>query len=201
MIGYFSKLFNMKNYSNRAPRFKTGPVMQKTLLLLEGGLVLGLTRRPDHYFKILKKISREWRKINERALRSAIRKLYQSKLIDYKENSDGTVSMILTNGGKKKIIQFNLDSMKIKKPRYWDHLWRLVIFDIPEEERQGRRALVAKLKEIGFYPVQKSVFIYPFECKNEIDFITEIFNLTPYIRLFTVKETDIEPDLRDRFNI
>jgi len=93
-----------KNYSNRSSRFKMGPVMQKTLLLLEGGLVLGLTRRPDQYFKILKKMSKEWRKINERALRSTIRKLYQSKLIDYKENSDGAVSMILTNGGKKKIV-------------------------------------------------------------------------------------------------
>jgi DNA-binding transcriptional regulator PaaX len=178
-----------------------GPIMQKTLLLMEGGLSLGLTRRPDKYFKIIKKISQEWRKINERALRSAIRKLYQSKLIDYKESNDGTVSMILTSGGKKKIVRFNLDSMKIKKPRYWDHLWRLVIFDIPEEKRQGRRALVAKLKELGFCPVQKSVFIYPFECKNEIDFITEIFNLVPYVRLFIVKKTDIEPDLRDRFNI
>jgi len=178
-----------------------GPVMQKTLLLIEGGLVLGLTRRPDSYFKILKKMSKEWRKINERALRSAIRKLYQSKLIDYKESNDGTVLMTLTNSGKKKIVRFNLDFMKIKKPRYWDHLWRLIIFDIPEEKRQGRRALVAKLKELGFCPVQKSVFIYPFECKNEIDFITEIFNLRPYVRLFIVKETDIELDLKNKFNL
>lgn len=168
---------------------------------MEGGLILGLTKRPDYYFKILKKMSKEWRKINERALRSAIRKLYQSKLIDYKENSDGTVLMTLTNSGKKKIVRFNLDTIEIKKTRYWDRLWRLVIFDIPEEERQGRRALVAKLKELGFYPVQKSVFIHPFECKNEIDFITEIFNLRPHVRFFTVKETDIEPDLRNRFKL
>lgn len=190
----------MKNSSNRIPEFKIGPVMQKALLLLEGGLILGLTRRPDSYFKVLKKISKEWQKINERALRSAIRKLYQSRLIDYKENKDGTIAMTLTSSGKKKVVRFNLDSMKIKKPRYWDRLWRLVIFDIPEEKRQGRRALAAKLRELGFYPVQKSVFIYPFECKNEIDFITEIFNLRPYVRLFIVKETDIEPDLRNRFN-
>ena len=101
--------------------------MQKALLLLEGGLVLGLTRRPDSYFKILKKISKEWRKISERALKNAIRKLYQSKLIGCKENKDGTVSMILTDAGKKKIIKFNLDFMEIKKPKQWDRLWRLVI--------------------------------------------------------------------------
>ncbi|MDO8743144.1 MAG: CRISPR-associated endonuclease Cas2 [Candidatus Azambacteria bacterium] len=175
--------------------------MQKVLLLIEGGVILGLTRRPDKYFKIVKKISKEWQKINERALRTAIRKLYQSKLIDYKEKSDGTISMTLTDNGKKRAIQYSLDSMEIKKPKQWDRLWRLVIFDIPEEERQGRNALSAKLKELGFYPLQKSVFIHPYECKNEVDFIVELFNLRSYVRLFTVKETDIELDLRSKFNL
>jgi len=191
----------MNNSINKITRFKMGPVMQKTLLLIEGGIILGLTRRPDKYFKIVKKISKEWQKINERALRSAIRKLYQSKLIDCKEKNDGTVSMTLTGNGKKKVLQYNLDSMKIKKPKQWDGLWRLVIFDIPEEERRGRNALAVKLKELGFYPLQKSVFIYPYECQNEIDFIVEFFNLRPYVRLFTVKKTDIELDLRSKFNL
>jgi len=191
----------MKKFNNKITRLKIGPVMQKVLLLVEGGLILGLTKRPDKYFKVVKKISKEWQKINERSLRTAIRKLYQSKLIDFKEKSDGTVSMTLTNNGKKKIIQFNLDSIEIKKPKLWDRLWRLVIFDIPEEERRGRNALAVKLKELGFYPLQKSVFIHPYECKNEVDFIVELFNLRPYVRLFTIKETDIELDLRSKFNL
>jgi len=191
----------MKKFNNKITRLKIGPVMQKVLLLVEGGLILGLTKRPDKYFKVVKKISKEWQKINERSLRTAIQKLYQSKLIDFKEKSDGTVSMTLTDNGKKKIIQFNLDLIEIKKPKQWDRLWRLVIFDIPEEERRGRNALAAKLKELGFYPLQKSVFIHPYECKNEVDFIVELFNLRPYVRLFTIKETDIELDLRSKFNL
>ena len=192
----------MKKHSNgKIPKFKIGPIMQRVLLLMEGGLVLGLTGRPDQYFRVIKKISREWQKINERALKSAICKLYRSKLIGCKENADGTVSMTLTNDGKKKIIRFSLDSMEIKKPKQWDRLWRLVVFDIPEKKRHGRRALAEKLKELRFYPVQKSVFIHPFECKDEIDFITEIFNLASYVRFFTVKETDIELDLKNRFRL
>lgn len=175
--------------------------MQKALLLIEGGIILGLTNRPDKYFKIVKKISKKWQKINERALHTAIRKLYQSKLIDLKEKSDGTISMTLTDNGKKKIIQFNLDSIEIKKPKQWDRLWRLVIFDIPEEERRGRNVLAAKLKELGFYPLQKSVFIHPYECKNEIDFITEMFELAPYVRFLRVKDVDIELDLKNKFHL
>lgn len=191
----------MKNSNDKNPRLKIGPVMQKALLLIEGGIILGLTRRPDKYFQIIKKISKKWQKINERALRAAIRKLYQSKLVDFKEKSDGTILMTLTDNGKRKIVECNLDTMKIQQPKQWDRLWRLVVFDIPEEEKKGRNALVVKLKELGFYPMQKSVFIHPFECKNEINFVTEIFNLKPYVRLFIVKETDIELDLRNRFNL
>ena len=192
----------MKTYiNNKTPKSRVGPVMQKALLLIEGGIILGLTGRPDKYCKVIKKISKEWRKINERALRDAIRKLYQSKLVDFKEGNDGAILMTLTDNGKKKVIGYNLDSLKIPKPDRWDRLWRLVIFDIPEKKKQGRRALVEKLKELGFYPLQKSVFIHPYECQNEIDFVVEIFNLRPYVRLFTVKETDIELDLINKFNL
>ena len=178
-----------------------GPASKKILLLLEAGIVLSLTRRPDYYFRILKKVSKEWKKINERYLRETIKRLYRSKLIDYRESSDGVVEIILSESGKNKILKYNLDKIEIKKPVRWDKLWRLVIFDIPEEEKSGRMALVAKLKELEFYPLQKSVFIHPFECKSEIDFIVEMFNLVPYVRFLRVKDIDVELDLRTRFNL
>ncbi len=49
--------------------------------------------------------------------------------------------------------------------------------------------------------MQKSVFIHPYECKNEIDFITEIFYLVPYVRFLRVKDIDIEIDLKNRFHL
>ena len=178
---------------------KLGPTSKKILLLLEGGLVLSLTRRPDIYFSIVKKIAKEWKKINERSLRDSIRKLYKSKMIDFRENQDGTVLTVLTNKGKKQILKYDIDKIEIKKPARWDKLWRLVVFDIPEDKNLGRKALAAKLKELGFYPMQKSVYIYPYECKDEIDFITEIFELSPYVRFLRVKDIDIELDLKERF--
>ena len=176
-----------------------GPASKKVLLLLEAGLVLSLTRRPDHYFRVLKKASKEWKKINERYLRETIKRLYQSKLIDYKEDKDGTVMLTLSEKGKSRILKYDIDKIEIKKSARWDKLWRLVVFDIPEDKNLGRKALAAKLKELGFYPMQKSVFIYPYECKDEIDFITEIFELSPYVRFLRVKDIDIELDLKERF--
>ncbi|MBI2446359.1 MAG: hypothetical protein HYV51_00875 [Parcubacteria group bacterium] len=178
-----------------------GPTSRKILLLLEGGLVLSLTRRPDAYFRIIKKIAKEWKKINERNLRETIKRLYRSKLIDYREEKDGSVVLKLSENGKNRILKYNLDEIEIKKPRKWDNVWRMVIFDIPEVYKKGRTALTDKLKELGFYHLQKSVFIYPYECKNEIDFIAEIFYLAPYIRFVRAKDIDIELDLKRRFNL
>ncbi len=168
---------------------------------MEGGVVLGFTRRPDAYFRIVKKISKEWQNINRKTLQKSIRRLYQSQLVDFKENNNGMISLVLTGQGRKRTLQYSLDNIKIKKPTHWDHLWRLVIFDIPEDKKKERDTLVAKLKQLGFYPMQQSVFIQPYECKNEIDFIIEVFNLRPYVRFFVVKETDIEIDLRSRFGL
>jgi len=180
---------------------RLGPKAKKILLLLEAGVALSLTRRPDIYFSILKKTAKEWRKINERNLRDAIRRLYKSKLIDFKENKDKTATIVLSGKGKKRILNYDLDRIKIKKPLKWDKLWRLIVFDIPEDQKQGRTALVAKLKELGFYPMQKSVYIHPYECKDEIDFVAEIFDLAPYIRFLRVKDIDIELDLKNRFKL
>ncbi len=180
---------------------RMGSMSKKILLLLIGGTSLSLTRRPDAYFRVVKNITKEWRKINERNLRIAIKNLYKSKMIDYKENSDGTVNLVLAEGGKDRILKYNLDKIEIKKPIQWDKLWRLVIFDIPEDKNMGRKALGAKLKELGFYPMQKSVFIHPYECKNEIDFSTEIFELAPFVRFLRVKDVDIELDLKERFHL
>ncbi|PIR72792.1 MAG: hypothetical protein COV26_02060 [Candidatus Nealsonbacteria bacterium CG10_big_fil_rev_8_21_14_0_10_36_23] len=195
-------LKNIKNIDKvEYKKLRIGSVAQKILLLLQGGLALGLTQRPDTYFRIIRGITKEWQDINERTLHEAIKKLYQSKLIDYKENDDGTVDLVLNDDGKKRALKYNLDTIKIKKSAKWDGLWRVIIFDIPECFKQGRDALSVKLKQMGFYPLQKSVFIYPYECKNEIDFIIEIFDLRQYIRIMLVKETDVDLDLKNKFKL
>lgn len=182
-------------------RIKIGCFSKKILLLLAGGIILSLIRRPDNYFRIVKNIAKEWQKINKQELKKAIKRLYQSKLISFKENHDKTVTLILAEDGKKRILQYNLDAIILKKPSQWDGLWRLVVFDIPEEKRKGRNALAGKLRELGFYPLQKSAFIYPFECKDEIDFITEIFEIVPYVRFLRVKYIDNELDLKHHFKL
>jgi len=182
-------------------RLRIGKLQRKVLVLLYAGLALNLARSPQTGFKILKLAHKEWQKINKYNLQKAIRKLYQSKLIKYKQNNDDTIALVLNEKGKKLALRYNLDNMKINKPERWDNLWRIVSFDIPEYYKKGRDALSLKLKQLGFYPMQKSVFVLPYDCKKEIDFITEIFGLRPFVRLIIAKETDIDLDLKNKFKL
>jgi DNA-binding transcriptional regulator PaaX len=189
----------MSNLGKKINRL--GPNQQKALLLIYAGVGLSLARTPKQYFRIFKEVSGEWEKINKKSLERAIYDLYKSKLIREHENSDGSITMVLTDKGKKKIITFNIDNLEIKKPKIWDKKWRMVIFDIPEKKRVARDILRETLKRIGFFEFQKSVFVYPYPCQDEIDYLIEYYEIRPYVRIVTATELDNELHMRKIFNI
>lgn len=191
----------MRNFGKTRKRLKIGPVAQKVLLLLSAGLALSLTARPDYYFRVIESATKEWRKINQRSLREAIRRLYQSKMIDIKENKNDTATLILSDQGKKRALTFSIDRLKIQKLKTWDGLWRIVAFDIPENKKKVRNAFSLKLKNIGMLPLQDSVFISPYECRDEIEFIVEIFEIKSCVRFIMAKDIDIALDLKKRFEL
>lgn len=73
----------------------------------------------------------------------------------------------LSSKGFKKIKKLSAE-IKIERPKKWDKKWRVVIFDIPEKLRGSRDSLRLKLINLGFIKIQKSVYVYPFPCTNEI---------------------------------
>ncbi len=175
-------------------------IKQKVLLLLFSGIALGITYVPRKQWDIVKRASKEWQKINKEALREEIRQLYRSNLIKTKENSDGSQTLILTKKGKLKALTYYFEKMKIKTVK-WDGKWRIVVFDIPEKLRRGRDALREKLKKLGFYELQKSVFVFPYECQNEIEFIVEFFDLRRYVRFGVLELIDNELHLKKIFKL
>ena len=174
---------------------------QKILLLLLGGVALGLSKSPKGYFKILKSISKDWRQIKTERLYRAVREFYNDRLVDYKEDKDGFIKIILTKEGQKKALKFKLDEMEIKKPTKWDGEWRVVIFDIPDRFKKAREALRRKIMDLGFRKLQESVFIFPYECEDEINFITEVFLIRPFVRFVRAKSFTNEEQLKIKFNL
>lgn len=175
-------------------------IKEKILLLLTSGLALGFTYSPNKQYKILKLTAKEWQKINKRKLVKEIRELYNSRLIKSQENPDGSFTFVLTKKGELKAMSYNIQNIKIRKEK-WDRKWRVVSFDIPEKNKKARDTLRWKLKQLGFYELQKSVFIFPYPCENEMDFIIEFFNLRKYVRFGVLESIDNDLHLRKIFKL
>ncbi len=126
--------------------------------------------------------------------------LKRNRLVSISEK-DGQEVLTLTEDGSKRILGFNLSQMTIQRPKRWDGCWRIVIFDIPERRKQGREALRSKLKQLGFYQLQKSCFIHPFDCKSEIAFISELFEVSPFVNLLVAKEIEGAAKLQKIFGL
>lgn len=130
-----------------------------------------------------------------------LKSLQDRKLIDYRELTDGRIEMTITRRGKNAMLNFRFDEMQLKKSRKWDRRWRLVMFDIPHSQKNARDALRGKLKNLGFYQLQKSVFITPHPCEDEIDFLGEVFEVRRHILILYVDHFEGEEKFFHYFSL
>lgn len=118
------------------------------------------------------------------------------------EKKGKQIYISLTEKGKAKARWLQINDLKIKRPKKWDKKWRVVIFDISQLKKIHREAFRGKLKELGFLPLQKSVWIHPFECKDEIDLLRDFFGLKEKeIRLILAKSIGEDSEFKKKFNL
>lgn len=166
-----------------------------------GVCVIAASTSPFFLRNIVKAYFKEKSRRRANARARKLRELQQRNLISFRELADGSVKIELTHLGKKLVRQYNLDKMQIKKPKIWDGKWYVIIYDIPHSRKQARDAFRQKLKQLNLYPLQKSVWVTPFNCLPEIEFLCSIFNLTldQHIYYFTTNEIPQEKKLKRFF--
>lgn len=166
-----------------------GGITKAILLALGTGAIIGIALLFPGVGYLYKEFTRaRWNQVKKRGILNAtIRRLERQKLISWKE-VDGQRIIQLTERGKKKVLQYNIDNLKLNKQEKWDGSWRVIVFDVPEKKRVARDLLRKKLKEMKFYKWQKSVFLTPWECKDEIDFLRHTFEIAPYVQYVLAKE-------------
>ncbi len=193
-----------KNVRNRIARHKDrrmGIAKKKVLLLLLCGLSLGLSGSPRTSWKIAGALADEWKELSKQAAERAINSPYASDLVAAEENADGTFTLVLKKKGKKKSLTYNLSRMKIERPRVWDKLWRIFSSDIPEERKAARDDMRKRFLDIGFFELHDSVFVYPFDCFKEVEYIAEIYDVRKHIRFIVATSIDNEAELKKFFQM
>ena len=173
--------------------------LTKELLLLAGlGLVIPLALVAPGLPLALKPFLKK-KEYYPSDIKKSVDRLRTQKLISIKYGEDETRIELLEKG-RRKVLSYQIENLKLSKGK-WDGIWRVVIFDIPEKKRAARDFLRAKLRELGFFKLQKSVLVTPWECKDIVDFVKHYYLVGDCVNLILAKSLDNEEYLKKYFNL
>lgn len=165
------------------------------------GISVALANRKTSY-KMTKTLIKEIFGLNKEPENSSkyFSKLRKQKLICIKQvGNDHIIS--LTNQGNKVFLRFNYENLEIKQKKIWDRNFRMIIFDIPETKRNARDSLREKIKELGLVKFNDSVWVYPYPCQREIDFIANYWGIGKYVHFALAKNITNRDYLEKYFNL
>ncbi len=159
------------------------------LISLAGiGGVITIALLAPNALQLLSPIFKKYKKrtLQPSHIRKKFKDLQEKGLISFAEEGNKT-KLVLTKEGKKQVLEFELEQMEIDIPLRWDGRWRVVIFDIPEKKKYARDIFRQKLVDLGFEMIQNSVWRHKYPCHKEIEFLTHLYDIYPYVDLIEGK--------------
>ncbi|MFA4954274.1 MAG: CRISPR-associated endonuclease Cas2 [Patescibacteria group bacterium] len=115
-------------------------------------------------------------------IKKLLRQLKLRQCIEY-DKSDEDSPILLTEKG---FIRRSKHSLLTRNYGKWDHLWRLLIFDIPETKKKQRDQFRDLLTSVGCFRIQQSVYAYPYDCKKELLVLASNKYVKKHIEVLTV---------------
>ncbi|MEK7078668.1 MAG: CRISPR-associated endonuclease Cas2 [Patescibacteria group bacterium] len=139
---------------------------------------------------------------SKQKVKRVLKNFEKQKLIYIQEKNNEAV-VYLTDRGRQKIVKYSLASLlELKRRRkQWNHKWFMVFFDVPESERIKRDYLRKFLIQIGFFPYQQSVYIFPYACEQEIALIKKMIEGGKYLSYVIAEKIEYENEMRTRFKL
>jgi len=141
------------------------------------------------------------REMRPSELKKIFMKMKREQLVDYKEFSNGDVEIKILKKGIKKVLINNFDKIQFKIPKKWNKKFYVIIFDIPNSYKKQRDLFVNKLKQLNFYQLQKSVYVFLYPPQEIIDFLASILDIAPYIRILEASRIENEKEILSYFNV
>jgi DNA-binding transcriptional regulator PaaX len=177
-----------------------GSITEQILLHLYNCYDYGFSYRLKKGLFLIDDPASRWKKRDGKQIKQGIRDLNKQKFIEKKENYDGSVLVSLTKKGKLRAINIGFKRLCSKK-EIWDGKWRMVAFDIPDVCKKGRNALRYRIRLAGFYELQESLFLYPYDCEREIKDFVKLFKLEKYVRFALLDFIDNEEEIKRKMKV
>lgn len=150
------------------------------------------------------KILREDRKLKaeEKKVKRILESLEKKEIISLEKIGD---EVFVKSIDKKnpQVIKYSIKALLDfkKKKKAWGGKWYIVFFDVPESQRNKRNYMRNFLVKMGFYPYQKSVYLFPYECEEEINLIKKIVESGKYMKYIVAEKIEDEKMAKMFFNL
>jgi len=107
----------------------------------------------------------------------------------------------LTAKGEAKLYQLEQHDYKLARPKRWDKKWRILIFDIPERRRALRARIRRTIVSVGFMRLQKSVWVYPYDCEDFVNLIKADFKIGKDLLYLIVDSIENDKFIKEYFQL
>ncbi len=138
------------------------------------------------------------RSLSGRDVSYALTLLDRSKYLSIKRYPNATAEVCITKKGMKHARRLSLETIKLPLMPVWDKKWRLLFYDMPVKFNAARMAFRNTADELGMYPLQKSLWVYPYRCEAEILFVADFFGVAKFVN-FAVAESLFDEDMLLKF--
>ncbi len=193
-----SVLFQHKN----SPKELSSAISTKELLLFLAGVgAIGLTFACPLAGAAVGKLLLDSNVYTPWKVRRTIRELERHNRVTVDYHRDGSITVTITKQGMTRALSYKLDSFSLEKPKKWDKKWRVIIFDIPIQLNSVRDLFRERLKQLGMVMIQKSVFISPYPCFDEVEFLRQLYHIPDTILYILAEKVEGEERLRERFDL
>lgn len=133
-------------------------------------------------------------------LERALRRLLKSGDLEIEDTPHGKRYRI-TKPGEQKLARLQFDEYALTTKKKWNGKWWVICFDIPETNQYARRVFQRKLSYLGFYRLQNSVFVYPYEQPELLALAFKAFGLDKAIRTIVADQINNEKQLLNFFHL
>lgn len=179
---------------------ETSAAIDALLYGLMIGTVTGTMLLAPNAVQILgKPMDKLFDKLDERQKQRALSRLRSYMKTRGLVRGDYDHGITLTKKALKRLEDYKFQNMTIEVPEKWDCKWRIVMFDIPETNRQSRVGFTNKIQSMGFQLLQQSVWLYPFECREVIFVASDYYGVKRWVTYIETEHIDNEIQLRRRF--
>ena len=192
----------MSKYQNGVARQRTAAIVDGILELIATGSVLGAALIAPNLIQVLDKplaafLRQLDKRSREREIKRVLYYMKQKELIATGARYEHGIK--LTKAGRKRLAKTNIETVRVVRPVRWDKKWRLVFYDIPEKHKIGRDALASKLRQLGFLKLQRSVWVFPHPCREQVATVTGYYKINRFVSYIETDHIDQAKLLKKRF--